>query len=161
MSSVVSRYCTVLSAAGLLLSMIAGCARGPTIPRTVAVSGKIIYKEQPLAGANVSFMSRLDNRDVLSARGVTDSAGEFTLSTYIDPQHEVSGATPGEFVVTVSKVEKIDEKLVMEEFSKGNPSMEGVIKKLVPTQYTEVNQSPLKASVTAAGTNRFEFKLED
>jgi hypothetical protein len=161
MASFVSGRFTFLGAMALSLLMIAGCSHGLTIPRTVPVSGKIIYREQPLAGADVGFVSRLDNRDVLSARGVTDAAGEFTLSTYIDPQHEVSGATPGEFVVTVSKVEKIDQKLVMEQFSKDNPSMEGMMKKLVPPKYSEVLQSPLKASVTAGATNRFEFKLED
>ena len=80
----------------------AGCSSGPVIPKTVAVRGKVVYKDQPLADAEIGFVGKLDNKDVLAARGTTNSAGEFTLSTYIDPQHEVSGSTPGEYAVTLT-----------------------------------------------------------
>jgi hypothetical protein len=138
--------------------MIVGCKGGPKIPQTVTVSGKITYQDKPLAGAEVGFVSAADNKAVLPARGVTNAAGEYKLSTYIDPQHDVSGATPGEFVVIVSKDETMDQQKMMEEF-KNNPAME--FKKLVPAKYTDAKESPLKASVTAAGPNQFDFKLED
>jgi hypothetical protein len=151
-----------LFAGPLALSMLVGCgAGGPKVPKTVAVSGKITYQDKPLAGAEIGFVSNLDNKDVLAARGVSNDSGEFTLSTYIDPQHEVSGATPGDFVVTVTKIEKMDQQKMMEQFSTGNPAMEGAFKKLVPPKYTDAKDSPLKASVTVGGANRFEFKLED
>lgn len=145
----------------VLLFSIVGCGGGPKIPRTVSVSGKIMYKDAPVAEAEVGFVSRLDNKDVLAARGVTDSSGEFTLSTYIDPQHEVSGATPGDFAVTVTKIEKMDQQAMMEQFSKGNPAMVGMFKPLVPAKYGDAKGSPLKATVAAGEKNRFEFKLED
>jgi hypothetical protein len=152
----------ILFAGPVVVSMLVGCgAGGPKVPKTVPVSGKITYSDKPLAGAEVGFVSKFDNKDVLAARGVTNDSGEFTLSTYIDPQHEVAGATPGDFVVTVTKIEKMDQQKMMEQFSKGNPSMEGAFKKLVPTKYTDAKDSPLTASVTVGGNNRFEFKLED
>ena len=151
-----SALLTFLAATILLGS--AGCGGGPEIPETCTVKGKVIYQDQPLADALVGFVSKLDNKDVLPARGTTDANGEFTLTTYIDPQHEVFGATPGEFVVTVTKNEQQDMTKIMEEF-KNNPAME--FKKLVPEKYTDGKSSPLAASVKSDGENTFEFKLED
>lgn len=147
---------TILSVTVMLGS--AGCGGGPEIPRTVSVKGKVIYQDKPLAEALVGFVSKLDNKDVLPAHGTTNAEGEFTLSTYIDPQHEVSGATPGDFVVTVTKNEQQDMAKIMEEF-KTNPAME--FKKLIPEKYTDGKLSPLSASVKSDGDNTFEFKLED
>jgi len=140
------------------LATIAGCSKGPKIPQTHPVSGKITYQDKPLAGAEVGFVSSLANKDVLPARGVTNSSGEFSLSTYIDPQHEVRGATAGEYVVTVSKVETMDSEKMKQQFF-ANPTME--LKKLVPEKYINPKDSPLKATVAAGNSNSFEFKLED
>jgi len=135
-----------------------GCSSGPKIPPTHNVTGKVMYQDKPLEGAEVGFVSSLSKKDVLPARGVTNSAGEFSLSTYIDPQHEVRGATAGEYAVVVSKIEKMDPAKMKEEFER-NPTMQ--IKKLVPDKYTSPKETPLKATVDAGKTNRFEFKLED
>jgi hypothetical protein len=136
----------------------AGCSGGPKIPQTVTVKGKVLYKDKPVDGAEVGFVSKLDNKDVFPAHGTTNAEGEFTLATYIDPQHEVSGATPGEFTVTVIKNEQQDMAKIMEEF-KSNPAME--FKKAIPDKYTTAKGSPLSATVKADGDNNFEFKLED
>ncbi|MEZ6062152.1 MAG: hypothetical protein R3C19_17575 [Planctomycetaceae bacterium] len=147
----------VLPAAVALIG-ISGCGSSVEIPRTVPVKGKVTYKDQPLADAEVAFVSKLDNKDVLAARGMTNSAGEFSLTTYIDPQHEVSGATPGDYVVTVNKSETMSTEQTMKMF-KENPMME--FKKLVPDEYTLKDKSPLEASVTVGGENTFDFTLKD
>lgn len=152
----ISRLSVVCTAAVLL--MTSGCSGGAKIPSTYPVSGKVVYKDQPLADAEVGFVSRLDNKDVLPARGMTNANGEFTLTTYIDPKHEVSGATPGEYIVTVTKVEKIDDGELMKKFME-NPAME--FKKLVPPKYADAKGSPLSATVTSDGNNTFEFQLVD
>jgi hypothetical protein len=154
----VSGRCAVTFAGVIALSSFVGCSGGPKIPQTHAVSGKITYQDKPLGGAEVGFVSSLDDKNVLAARGVTNGAGEFTLSTYIDPQHEVRGATAGEYVVTVSKTETMDQEKMKEQFT-ANPAME--FKKLVPTKYTNPKETPLKASVAAGKPNKFDFKLED
>jgi len=136
----------------------AGCSRGPVIPKTVAVRGKVVYKDQPLADAEIGFVGKLDNKDVLAARGMTNAVGEFTLSTYIDPQHEVSGSTPGDYAVTVTKMEKKDMAQIMQEF-KDNPAM--TFEQLVPEKYTDAKATPLTATVSLDGENVFDFKLED
>ncbi len=151
-----SALLTILSVTVMLGS--AGCGGGPKIPQTVTVKGKVMYQDKPLADALIGFASKLDNKDVLPAHGTTNANGEFTLSTYIDPQHEVPGATPGEYVVTVTKNEQQDMAKMMEDF-KTNPAPE--FKKLVPEKYTDGKASPLAASVKADGDNTFDFKLED
>ena len=137
----------------------AGCSGGgPVIPQTASVKGKVLYQDKPLAQAQVGFVSKLDNKSVRPAGGTTNAAGEFTLTTYIDPEHEVSGATPGEYVVTVIKNEIMDNEKMMEEF-KTNPAM--TFKKLVPEKYIDAKTSPLTATVKAGTDNSFEFKLEE
>ncbi len=153
------RFSTLLAILSVTVTLgSVGCGGGPEIPKTVTVKGKVIYQEKPVADALVGFVSKLDNKDVFPAHGTTNADGEFTLATYIDPQHEVSGATPGEFSVTVTKNEQQDMTKIMEEF-KNNPAME--FKKLVPEKYTDAKASPLTATVKADGDNTFEFKLED
>lgn len=147
--------CVMVSA---LSVSVFGCSGGPEIPVTHPVSGKVTYKEQPLADAEIAFVSKLDNKDVKSARGKTNASGEFTLTTYIDPQHEVSGATLGEYTVTVVKVDIPDADEVMKQFFE-NPAF--VPKKLIPEKYSDAKMSPLTANVTKDGPNTFEFKLED
>ena len=147
-----------IAVVGFALSASGCSSRGPNIPETFAVSGKVIYNGKPLADAEVGFTSKLDNKDVKPARGTTNKAGEFTLTTYIDSQHEVKGATPGEFVVTVQKPETKDSVELMKQFQE-NPAM--VPKSLIPDKYVNVGESPLTATVTKGGTNSFEFKLTD
>ncbi|MFM7163854.1 MAG: hypothetical protein ACKO3T_01310 [Planctomycetaceae bacterium] len=144
------------SLVSLMLSQ--GCAGGPRIPATFPVTGKVLYKGAPLVDAEVSFVSKLDNQDVRPANGRTDADGEFSLTTYIDPQHEVEGATAGQYTVTVNKVETMSDEEMMKQFQK-NPSM--TFKPLVPTRYTVPSETPLVASVEAGGKNHFEFTLEE
>jgi hypothetical protein len=160
MTLIVSQPRAALRAGAICLSLVLGCS-GPSVPprpKAVPVSGKIMYQDKPLADAQVGFVVALDNKDVFPARGVTNSAGEFTLTSYVDPEHEVSGATPGDFLVTVVKIPKRSKDEVMEEFAK-NPAME--FKNLIPKKYSDAKETTLKATVKPDGTNRFEFTLED
>lgn len=161
MGSTILRRLRLLCRGSLVLLFIVGCSGGAKIPRLLRVTGKVIYKEQPVAGAQIGFISKLDNKDVFSARGVTNDKGEFSLTTYVDPKHEMSGATPGEFVVTVTKVDKPDPKEVMANFSKSNPTMKGMFKQLIPPVYADAKRSTLNATVEEGEDNKFEFKLVD
>ncbi len=152
------RWLTVCVLASAWSVVVSGCSRGPEIPATYSVSGKVTYKDQPLADAEIGFVSKLDNKDVKPARGKTNASGEFTLTTYIDPEHEVSGATLGEYTVTVVKVDIPDSDELMKQFFE-NPAF--VPKKLIPEKYSDAKVSPLTADVKKDGPNTFEFKLED
>jgi hypothetical protein len=158
MTSFLLERARILFAGTLCLTVALGCSGGPKIPKTVTVRGKVMYQDKPLAGAEVGFIPKAEGKEVLAARGTTNQAGEFTLKTFVDAQNDLSGATPGEFVVVVSKVETMDDEKMREEFA-ANPAME--LKKLVPTKYTDPKESTLTATVTDSGPNNFEFKLED
>jgi hypothetical protein len=138
---------------------LTGCSDGVEIPKVVKVTGTVTYKDKPLADAEVGFLSKLDNKDVKPASGKTNTEGEFSLTTYIDPQHEVSGATPGDYKVVVTKNEEIDLEAARKQFTSGKPNL--TFKKLVPVKYTAKESSPLEATVSLDGDNKFEFKLAD
>lgn len=148
----------MLLAAGVSLGAL-GCSKGVDIPKVVKVTGKVTYKDKPLADAEVGFLSKLDNEDVKAARGVTNAAGEFSLTTYVDAEHEVSGATPGEYKVIINKEDRPSMEEMTKQFTSGTPNM--TFKKLVPKQYTAKDSTPLEVTVTLDGDNKFDLPLTD
>jgi hypothetical protein len=59
----------------------------------------------------------------------------------------------------VTKNEQVDMEAARKQFTSGKPNM--TFKKLVPVKYTAKDTSPLEATVTVDGDNKFEFKLAD
>ena len=55
----------------LILLLMVGC--GPSRPRLYPVTGTVTYKDQPVAGAQVTFVSA----EGRPAQGTTDAAGKF------------------------------------------------------------------------------------
>jgi hypothetical protein len=70
------------------------------------VKGKLLYKDQPLKGALVTFhpQGATDAKTLLPV-GHTDEEGNFTLSTGPD-----AGAPEGEYVITVICPEEVKQK---------------------------------------------------
>ncbi|HZN34994.1 MAG TPA: hypothetical protein VFB80_14295 [Pirellulaceae bacterium] len=88
-----------------------------------------------------------------SASGRTDSSGQYTLTTYFSPDDQPAGAMPGEYVVTVTKIDEPEG--IVDPYKKGQ-----MPKNQLPDKYSS-QRSPLSATVTAGGANRFDFPLED
>lgn len=151
------------------LLFLTGCtgSKASDQPKTVPVSGTVMYNNQPVEGAEVSFMAPGAPQ---AAAGRTDKEGKFQLSTF-DPN---DGAVIGEHVVTITKMEagaatskKSDEDLLNnpaglaglssseEESGSGGP------KHLLPEKYSNATTSQLKETVTEAGPNKFVFNLAD
>ena len=86
-----------MAAAAALLAALAGCSRGPARPKVAPLHGRVLYKGQPLAGYDVTFMCPGSPR---YSYGVTDEEGHFTLTTF-EPN---DGAVVGENKVTVFKL---------------------------------------------------------
>ena len=80
----------------LVPALIVGCG-GEKNPGTVPALVKITHKGSPLSGATVSIVSS----DGKSSSGLTDASGIAKLSTV----EGWEGAFPGEYGVTVQKVE--------------------------------------------------------
>lgn len=79
----------------LALLSLAGCC-GPSRPTTLPVTGTVTLDGQPVAEAAVQFIPQAGGNP---AQGVTDAAGNFKLTTFVDGD----GALPGAHKVTVQK----------------------------------------------------------
>jgi hypothetical protein len=156
-------------AAVFLVAILAvGCgAGGQPKPKTVKVTGKVTYKQQPVSGASVAF---LGDGNIPPALGRTDAEGRFELTTS-DPG---DGAVPGLHKVTVSKIVASSKP----SSATGAASMEDMAKKaaargnqpppedsgptsLLPEKYSQAASTDLSYEVKESGTNDFNIELKD
>jgi hypothetical protein len=135
----------------ILSLLLLGCSRGG--PATHRVSGKITYKDQPVADAQIGFVPIDTTGEVKPARGQTDASGNYTLSTYLGPGDDASGAMAGSYKVTVTKGLPQDKVVTYEEMAN--------FKSEIPEHYADTAQTTLTAEVTAGGANNFDFTLEE
>lgn len=155
-----SRRATLLLATALLAVVpLAGCgSKAVGVDGTVPVQGTVKLKGTPLAGATVTFAPSGSGR---SASAVTDPQGKFQLTT-LKPG---DGAMPGDYKVTVSKLEPVGKVYTQEEMNdyynkhqKAPPSPE--MKNAVADKYSKGESSGLSASVKGSGKNEFSFDVE-
>lgn len=156
------RAVLAMAVAPSLLS--AGCFRRQTKweklrPKTHAISGLVLWDGKPEAGVYVTFESRSHN---LTAVGITDAAGRFTLKTW----KEGDGAVAGEHAV------RLEKKLMLKpESGSGDPggrfgggfggASAAVMKEVsvLPKQYGDFATSGLTATVGEKGPNEFTFEI--
>lgn len=129
-----------------------GCGKGgdqATMPKepTVPVSGILRYKNAPLGDASVTFFS-LDGK--ITARGKTDNAGTFTLSTY----GEQDGAPVGKYkvVAAVSVVREIEPGVLA-------PEPPGGFTSPIPTKYANPATTDVLTEVKE-GKNQLTIDLK-
>lgn len=133
--------------------IIAGC--GGNELGTVGVTGTVTYKDQPVAGANVTFVSEGSPL----ALGTTDDKGVYKLTTSGSP-----GAVPGEHKVYISKIESSGDtsQLKPEDMEKMTGANAPEVKSLIPKKYNNPATSGLTATVTEnESDNVFDFPLTD
>lgn len=113
--------------------------RAPTHP----VEGKLTLDGQAFAGATIAFHRFNKNTEKYNSvcNGRSDEKGRFVMTTYF----RFDGAPVGEFVVTVTKAEGVDEE--------GNP-----VKNLLPAKYGTPGKSPLKVTIKD-GANDVNLEL--
>jgi hypothetical protein len=133
----------------LALLLLAGCSSGHG---TANVAGSVLYKNQPVDGATVIFHPKSEGPTAKPAQGKTDHSGHFTLTTYFGPTDQPAGAVPGEYTVTVTKID--------EPQGAYDPHKDPPLKNHLPLKYSTPQQSPLTATIKP-GSNRPEFRLED
>ena len=155
-----------------VLVMSAGCGEKNPFG-TAKVTGTVLVDGAPLEGINVSFA--LVSGDGMSAGGLTDSNGKFTLTSGGAPVG--SGAVPGEYNVTFFKAEydapptpppKTNEKeevdpatgRVRRSLPTGAPLPPPKPIYLIPQKYEDPKTSGIEpVKVEAGKTNTFEFEL--
>jgi hypothetical protein len=114
-----------------------GCSKGPTPPRLVPVSGKIVFHNKPVQLAWLRFYpdgSQEGQRFV--ADGQTRQNGTFTLQTY----PHGPGAVPGRYKVTIT----------LEARGAG-----------IPARYADAEQTPLRVEVKEEGAPDLLLRLTD
>jgi hypothetical protein len=125
------------------------------------VSGKVIYKGQPVEGAIVTFMSEGASR---TATGMTDAQGAFKLTTYDTDD----GAIVGKHAVSISKATPASSAptpATAENLASATASGEGISQfvpeQVLPAKYADPKLSGLTREVVAGDTNDFTFDLKD
>ena len=157
----------------VVLPCLSGC--GPKLPPTKPVTGTVLYQGKPLEGATVLFMRGSRNiAEGEMALGKTDANGRFELTSDFGSETEAKGAVVGQYEVTISKkvpppgISEAKYQAMVEAANRiaqtGSsvpPNMQPpALVEMLPPQYSMVGKTKLKADVTAAGPNDFEFKLE-
>lgn len=127
------------------LVMFAVTACGPAQPALHPVAGLLVFQGRPLAGFAVEFSSTAEATKGVSAVGVADSAGRFTLETR-QAGKQRPGAVAGSHTVVVLPPPPFG--------SEGKPI------EPVPIKYASHSQSGLTAEVVADHPNDIRLELE-
>jgi hypothetical protein len=131
------------------LMFAVGCTQGHG---TASVAGTVLYRNQPVDGATIIFHPQAHDATAKPAQGRTDGSGRFTLTTYFGPTDQPAGALPGDYKVTITKID--------EPAGAYDPHKDPPLKNHLPVKYSTSQQSPLSVTIKS-GSNRPEFKLED
>lgn len=127
--------------AALALAGLLGCEQRQQV---VPVSGKVLYKDQPLTSGSVMFQPEAG----IPSTGTIGADGTFTLSTY----DVGDGATVGKNKVRVVSTQVVDQ----------NPDQEAKVGgSLIPEKYNNFGTTPLEFEVTPPGHTDAILKLED
>ncbi len=144
------------------LAVCPGCGKPEAeVPETYPVSIKITHEGEPVEGASVTLVPQGESGR--GASGVTDAGGvaEMGLPGLAD------GAVPGEYWVTVSKVEGVqsDPNMSAEEFYEQQSSEPGAApaspEHLLPKKYLSAESGGLECVVEEKQEQTFEFNLTD
>jgi hypothetical protein len=146
-----------LSSGVLVVALVAGCsdgAKGRTDrPDVVEASGTLTYKGTAVEGATVVLVPQ--EKSGYAASGLTDASGRFELSAFTPD----TGAVPGKYKVTVSKVEAPPAAAGPEgghDESETPPSRD-----LLPAKYKDATTTDLTAEIPKDGTSDLTFDLKD
>ncbi|HEX4592208.1 MAG TPA: carboxypeptidase-like regulatory domain-containing protein [Gemmataceae bacterium] len=140
----------------LLPAVVAGCSDPPGHhPRfpLVPVHGVVRLKGKPVEGARVTFHN---TEKGVSAYGVTDAEGRFTLTTFLPGD----GAVPGREQITVTKAEESGHataKTAPPVFRTGRAPRP---RWLIPQRYSSPLTSGLMRDVSETGDNEIVLDLE-
>jgi len=160
MPSVGIRTEGILPLLAIVLTMSFGCGSGGSSLPTVGVRGTVFLDSQPVEGATVVFgPSDAAGR---TATGVTDSSGQFQLTT-MSPG---DGSLVGNYKVTVHKLSTTG-GMSQEEYEKNYEALTTgkmqvppvVTKNALPEIYRGTDTTPLVAEVKDTGGNQFSFEL--
>ncbi len=160
-----------LAGVTLFSLLLCGCGSDlEDVPETLPVTGSVTLDGSPLPDATVVFS---DGKQ-LTAMGVTDGSGKFSLKTRFNSKVTSPGAPPREYWVTVSKsippggmaeeIYQTKKRENRELRAAGQiPKPQDRIKprvQIIPRNYSSANQTQLRAVVKTGQSNDFPFALQ-
>lgn len=134
-----------------LAILAAGC--GGKHPPVYPVTGVVTYNGAPVEGAEVVFLPQSESA-AQAPSAKTDASGRYQLQTFFSTEVIASGAPPGGYKVTVTKME-IPPGIV-DPYKKDTPQP----KHLLPENYHAPQQTPFTATVETK-RNTFDWALKD
>lgn len=137
------------------VSLLVGCSE-PAGPETVPVSGTVTFNGEPLVGAQVVFSPA--EGGARNAMGTTDAQGKYQLSMF----GENDGTIIGPHTVSISPAGAggTDTADAANPDASYDAMMGGAAAaEAAPKEGEFAAVSDLKADVTAAGPNVFDYKL--
>ena len=142
-----------------LLFLVAGCG-GEKGPKVYFVTGTVYLDDAPLSDCRVIFNS-VTSSEGTDATGRTDENGVYKIQTSTGKVD--GGTTPGDYVVTFSKMNDIWDgrsyRMSGERNDERKPDTRSVEE--LPQQYTRSSYSQEKATVTKdVKSNVFDFHLK-
>ena len=115
---------------------------------TAEATGTVRFQGSPVAGAIVVFVPKSDTPSSVTYSAETDEAGIFQLRTPTGPGEFQKGVPPGEYLVSVSKMNTAE-----------LTQMTQRPKDMFPEKFTDPTKSGLTATVVAGQKNDFPFDV--
>lgn len=132
------------------ITLALGCGREAEGPETVPVHGKVTMEGEPVSGATVTLTPTASGTGV-PAQAVTNDAGEFEIHSSFDQGRTTqAGMTPGEYVITVAKLESLP----------AQAQLTRAPKNLLPGRYQSLETSDLKTAVALQADNFIVLELK-
>jgi hypothetical protein len=144
----------------VFLAMVAGCSGGSdkykkSRPKTVNASGVVLYRNQPVVDAIIVCFPTTTGDKAVAASAYTDEDGQFSLQAFPPDK----GAVPGDYQVTVVKVEQAPNAPTGPDAHDSPPPPEP--KSLIPVKYGKAETTDLKLTIPDAGISDVKFELKD
>lgn len=164
-----SRTIPVLAATGLLL-LVYGCGgESVELPDTVPVTGTVTLDGDPVEGAQITLKPTGEGGH--SARATSTADGTFEVYTYISASHDLEGAVPGSYQISVTKPSAAPSAPAAHDAS-GPPTSRAEAEKAVreqamaaqeggalPAKYASPTTSELTFTVSPDGENTLPLEL--
>jgi hypothetical protein len=126
-----------------------GCGQSSDGPQVVDATGMVTFNGSAVEGANVVFTPVGDDNPMLASQAVTDSNGQFSLSTHVGGGNFKPGIVPGRYSVAVTKLDTAAIKSTL-----------APPKNLLPAKYASPKSSGFNVEVVAGQENDFKIPLE-
>ena len=143
---------TFFVALALSLVLIVGCKKDDNPYGTVHVEGTVTVDGAPVEGINVVFAPRGGD---YAAGGVTNASGKFTVNT-----GGYSGAKPGSYDVTFTKIEVPGGDLSLEEFQARFGNRQPTPEYLIPQKYEDAKTSGIEPITVSEDRRQNVFTFE-